>query len=60
MTNQEAAQSMREAAKRLEAWSKAMPKLSAEELGQLSRTFTREAERLRSDAERLEDIRAAS
>jgi hypothetical protein len=54
MTHQEAAQSMREAARRLDAWSRAMEHLTAEELGCLRKTFAREAERLRSDAEKLE------
>jgi hypothetical protein len=54
MTSQEAAHSMREAAKRIEAWGNALTVLRPEDLERLSRTFTREARRLRDDAERLE------
>lgn len=50
MSTDEAAHSMREAARRMEAWANAAKYLTPEDVARLCNAFRREAERLRNDA----------
>lgn len=50
MTKAEAADSMRQTARKLDTWANATEKLTPQDMAQLGKTFRREALRLRNDA----------